>query len=64
MIDSIFFDQMDLRGKGFIDYEEFKKGFNITHPEIVDVSEFLALKRIPVSQQSYTVFPKFYATEY
>ena len=38
MIDSIFFDQMDLRGKGFVDYEEFKKGFNITHPEIVDVS--------------------------
>ena len=29
---------MDLRGKGFIDYEEFKKGFNITNPEIVDVS--------------------------
>ena len=35
---SIFFDQMDLNGNGFIDYEDFTKGFHVTQPEIVDVS--------------------------
>ena len=29
---------MDLNGKGFIDFKEFQRGFNITQPEIVHVS--------------------------
>ena len=56
VIDSIFFDQMDLRGKGFIDYEEFKKGFNITHPEIVDVS-FQLLKEYLYHNNPTQFFP-------
>ena len=36
-IASTFFNQIDLRGNGFTNYDEFKEGLHITQPEIVRV---------------------------